>query len=95
MEKSRAGLWEYAGVIALWLLIFGKNVFSNLLFVDYTPANAGTLWRDLAVNNFTSSINVVSLLNEIFGIAGIGRIFFNFMILIAMLVSYFYISKTQ
>ena len=93
MEKFKAHLWEYLGVIALWLLIFGKNVFSNLLFVDYTPANAGTLWRDLTVNNFTNSINVLGLLNEMFGIAGISSIFFSFAILISMLVSYFYISR--
>ncbi len=84
---------EYLGVIALWLLIFGKNVFSNLLFVDYVPVSAGHLGRTLVTSNFTSSISVISLLRELFGIIGIERVFFSFTILFAMLVSYYYISR--
>jgi hypothetical protein len=93
MEKSRLYLLEYVGVIALWFLTFGKNAFSNLLFVDYVPARAGYLGRSLIVNDFTGSIDVLSILKEIFGAIGIERVFFSFAILAAMLVSYYYISR--
>ncbi len=92
--NNKKYLWfEYLGVIALWFLIFGKNAFSNLLFVDYIPVTTGFLKRSLIANNFTSSISAISLLREIFGIIGIERVFFSFTILFAMIVSYYYISK--
>ena len=92
--NNKKYLWfEYLGVIALWLLIFGKNAFSNLFFVDYMPVKAGYLGRSLVASNFNSSINVLSLLREVFGFFNIQAIFFSFSILFAMLVSYYYISR--
>src|SRR3989344_8467217 len=93
MNKKKYRWLEYLGVIALWLLIFGKNAFSNLLVVDYVPVSAGHLVRTLIISNFTSSISIISILREIFGILNIERVFFSFTILFAMLMSYYYISK--
>lgn len=92
MKRFREEYFEYLGVVALWILIFGKNVFSNLFFVDYVPARAGYLENMLVAGDFTGSINVVNLLRELFGIIGIERLFFSFMILFGMLVSYYFIS---
>lgn len=93
MNHKKYILLEYLGVVALWLIIFGKNAFSNLLFVDYIPVTSGFLKRSLIASNFTSSIGIISLLREVFGMLNLQSIFFSFMILFAMLVSYYYISK--
>lgn len=92
--NNKRYIWiEYLGVIALWLLIFGKNAFSNLLFVDYVPATSGVLWRNLIVSNFATSISAISILREVFGFFNLQSIFFSSTILISILVSYYYISK--
>ena len=93
MIKDKFNWLEYLGVIILWFLIFGKNVFSNLLFVDYAPVKKGFLIRDLIIGNFTSSISIINILRELFSILSIERVFFSFTILIAMIISYYYISK--
>jgi hypothetical protein len=92
--KNKGYLWlEYLGVVLLWLVMFGGNVFSNLLFVDYMPTGKGFLLRNLVVNDFNGSINVLGLLREGFAFVGLSNLMFTFSILFAMLLSYFYIKR--
>lgn len=93
MKSKNYVLFEYLGVIALWLIMFGKNIFSNLLFVDYMPVTSGFLFRNLVVSNYTSSINLLTILRELFSLINLPQLFFTFSILFAMLLSYFYISR--
>lgn len=86
--------YDYLIVIIIWLIIFGKNAFSSLLFVDYAGAvNSKFLGNMLFSSEFIRMINVLDISRMIFAYFGIWRIFFTFSILIAMLVSYFYIRK--
>lgn len=84
---------EFIAIIAIWILIFGKNILSQMLFVDYVPNTFPNLVKILVSSSFTARISLFDIFNNLFSIINIQSIAFQFSILLAMLISYIYIKK--
>ena len=82
---------DYLIPVLIWIIIFGKNIFSKLLFVDYTIATKPFLLNNLIINNYTSSINIINILREL--TLSLSTIFFQLTILTFFIISYHYIKK--
>ena len=87
------GKLDYLLIIGIWLLIFGKNALSQLMFVDYVPETYFSLPKMLFLNGFTSVFSLIDVINLILAPINLLGIAFQLSILIGMLVSYFYIKK--
>jgi len=85
---------DYIVPIAIWLLIFQKNIFSNLLFVDYVSATYFDIGKFIGLSNYTYVFSLFDILKIIAAPFNLFFLLFTFSILIAMLVSYFYIKRT-
>ncbi len=94
MEKAKyCSYLDYLLPAAIWLLIFGKNIFSNMVFVDYVPSVSFDVIKLLKLYNYSYVFSLFDALKLIFALLGLLSIIFQFSILIAMFVSYFYIKK--
>ena len=87
------GKLDYLLIIGIWLLIFGKNALSQLMFVDYVPETYFSLPKMLFLNGFTSVFSLIDVINLILAPINLLGIAFQLSILVGMLVSYFYIKK--
>ena len=76
---------DYLIPILIWIVIFGKNILSKLLFVDYTIATKPFLLNNLIINNYTSSINIINILREL--TLSLSTIFFQLTILTFFIIS--------
>ncbi|MFA5724205.1 MAG: hypothetical protein WC979_08165 [Candidatus Pacearchaeota archaeon] len=85
---------DYLVPIAIWLLIFQKNIFSNLLFVDYVSPTYLDIGKFIKLSNYTYVFSLFDILKIIATPLNLFYLLFTFSILIAMLVSYFYIKRT-
>ena len=94
MNKIISKYWDYLVIIAIWIAIFGKNAFSQLVFVDYAPSTYFDLGKRMVMSNFYYTSYILDFLKGILSIFGVIQILFTISILIAMLVSYFYIRRT-
>jgi hypothetical protein len=79
--------------VIVWILIFGKNIFSNLMFVDYVPSTFFDTINLLKLNDFSLILNPLDLLKLILSVFNLLPVLFTISVLFAMLVSYFYIKK--
>jgi hypothetical protein len=75
--------------ILLWIIIFGKNLTSKLLFVDYTIATKPFLLNNLIITNYTTAIDIIDILRAF----PISSIFFQITILAGFIISSYYINK--
>ncbi len=85
---------DYLFPVNIWLIIFGKNFFESLLFVDYVPWTFFSIKKILLMSNFAFSPILFEALKFILAPLNLLHIFFQVSILISMLVSYHYIKKT-
>lgn len=84
---------DYLLPLVLWILIFGKNIFSQLMFVDYVPETHFNLIKLLILSNYTLFLNPLDLFKPIFSFLGLLPILFQVSILISMYISYFFIRR--
>lgn len=95
MQKHKLTSYlDYLVPIIIWLIIFGRNALSPLLFVDYVYPTFFTLSKMLVLSNYTAAVNPFHLLQLIFAVLGIPEVLFQFSVLSAMIVSFFFIKKT-
>ncbi len=79
--------------LVIWLAIFWKNIFSNLLFVDYVPSTFPDTLKSLYLSDFNYVFNPLDLLELILFPLGLLSYVFTISILIAMFISFFYIKR--
>jgi hypothetical protein len=90
--KNKAYI-DYILVFALWLLIFGKNVFSSMMFVDYLPSIHQDLGKFLVLSNYTFSLNLFNIGSFVFYYLGILSFLAQLFLLFSMLFSFIFIKK--
>lgn len=79
--------------IVVWLLIFGKNIFSNFILLDYAPITFPDTLKSLYLTNYAYVFNGLAVLKIILYPLNLLPTMFTLSVLIAMLVSYFYIHR--
>jgi len=84
---------DYIIPLIIWIAIFGKNVFSSLMFVDYAPSVFFDSIKNLVSGNFTYMPLLFEIPKFIFSIFGLLYNYFTIIFLVFMLFSYFYIKK--
>lgn len=85
--------YDYLLPILIWIIIFGKNIFSQLMFVDYVPTTYFNSLNNIALSEFTANINPFDLLKLLASFTGLLPYLFQFSILLIMFLSYFYIKR--
>jgi len=85
--------YDYILPLIIWILIFGKNIFSQMMFVDFVPDTYFTIPKLLVLGNYTSTLNPFDILRLIFTPLHLLPYLFQFSILIAMFLSYSYIRR--
>ena len=96
MAKMKLKYTEYLDFLivpVVWLLIFGKNAFSNLVLLDYAPSTFFDITKIIYMNDFKYSSYIFDFLKFIFLAVGINQLLFSISILIAMIISYHYIKR--
>jgi hypothetical protein len=84
---------NYLIPILIWTIIFGKNIFSKLLFVDYIIATKPFLINNLILTNYTTAINILNILRDLFTTINLSSIFFQIIILVGFIITSIYINK--
>jgi hypothetical protein len=90
--KKHLHYLEYLLPIIIGILIFGKNMFKPLLFVDYTYPTFFTLPKLMSLNDYTTTMNLFHLLQFVFVFLKIPEILFQFSIIISFIISFYYIK---
>jgi len=90
--KNKYKFLDYLLIIGIWVLIFGKNMFSHMLFVDYTYSTFFDFWKVLSTTNLHYSY-LLDILKLVLAPFNLIYLTFTLSILISMLISYFYIKK--
>ncbi|MFA6023478.1 MAG: hypothetical protein WC781_05305 [Candidatus Pacearchaeota archaeon] len=93
MKATYKNIMEYLAVFAIWLLIFGKNSLSNLVFVDYIPSTFPDVIKALEMSGFVYRINLFDIFKSLLTTVNLGSIAFSISMLIAMIISYYFIKK--
>jgi len=92
LEKLKQN-YDYIFIFLIWILIFGKNTFSQLMFVDFIPDTYFTTLKMLTSSNYHYILNPLDILRFIFSTLHLLPILFQLSMLISMLFSYFYIKR--
>lgn len=93
MKTIHRTLLEYFFIFIIWLIIFGKNVFSRLLFVDYVPSTFFDLAKNLQISDYTYRISLFDFFKFLLSQFNLIYLTFTLSILLAMFFSYYYIKK--
>lgn len=91
--KERYWYLDYLLVVILLIVIFGKKVFSGMLFVDYGYSTFFDMFKILYMSDFVIRNYLFHVFNGVLSAFGIGFIAFQLSVLIAMLVSFYFIKK--
>lgn len=85
---------DYLVPIFIWLIIFGKNAFSQLMFVDYVPSTSLDIGKFIPLTDYNYVFSLLDILRIIASPFNLFYLLFTGSILLTMLVSYFYIKRT-
>lgn len=84
---------DYLLPIFIWAAIFGKNIFYHLLFVDFVPSTFFDTVKFLYLSDFNYTFSLFDILELILYPFNLISYSFVISVLIAMLVTYFYIKR--
>jgi hypothetical protein len=84
---------DYLLPIVIWLLIFGKNLFSKFLFIDFTYNTYFDVPKTIFLSNYSYVLSLLDIVKLVFALLNILPVLFQFSILIFMLLSFFYIKR--
>jgi hypothetical protein len=82
--------YDYGIIALIFVIIFWSNLFSNLFLLDFVPN--GNVLKSLTINNY-ANLSLLQPLIFLFNLLHLQSVFFQLIILITMLVSYYYIKK--
>lgn len=85
--------YDYLFPALIWIFIFGKNLFSQMMFVDNVPDTYFNSLKFLALGNYTTVLTPIDLVKLIFTPLHLLPYLFQLTILISMFISYFFIKK--
>ncbi len=85
--------YDYLLPLIIWIMIFGKNIFSQLMFVDFTPDTYFAILKIIIRENYTTILTPLDILRAIITPLHLLPYLFQISILISMFLSYFYIKK--
>ncbi|MDD4353346.1 MAG: hypothetical protein PHN56_02715, partial [Candidatus Nanoarchaeia archaeon] len=84
---------DYLIPLVLWIAIFGRNIFSSLMFLDYIPSTFFDFGKSIVMSNFISISLISGIFKFILSIFGLLYNYFTLVTLVFMLFSYFYIKR--
>ncbi|HRZ85584.1 MAG TPA: hypothetical protein P5277_02280 [Candidatus Paceibacterota bacterium] len=93
MKLNIKSIFEYLLIVLIWVIIFGRNLFSNLAFLDFVQPTFFDLSKNLFLSEYHYNFYFFDLIKLPLTFLGLGHLLFTFSTLLAMLISYFYIKK--